>query len=400
MTIPPSIRPVPTRGLPYMPQIAHFTLTRLALNTAYRMIYPFLSIFATGLGVDLATISLVITGRSLAGVFSPFLAPVADRKGRRTGMLLGLGIFTFGMALVSVWRSLPAFFLALALTLFGINIFLPAMQAYLGDRIPYHQRGLPFALTELSWSLAFILGVPFTGFLITHLGWWAPFPLLTTLGLAAMLVTVIIVPKDTPSTSHNGSSLFSSLKPVFKSPLSLAALAMGLAVVCANETVNLVFGVWIESSFGLKIAALGAASAVIGFSELGGEIFSASLVDRLGKERSIILGLVLNIVSTLALPWLGSSLWGALAGLFFFYLTFEFTIVSILPFMTEIQPEARATLMAVNIAAFALGRMLGTLAARSTYNGSLLWNCLAAAALDLLALAALWGVQRIRKKTY
>ena len=34
-----------------------FTAIRTVLNTAHRMVYPFLSIFARGLGVDLTTMS-------------------------------------------------------------------------------------------------------------------------------------------------------------------------------------------------------------------------------------------------------------------------------------------------------------------------------------------------------
>ena len=43
----------------------------------------------------------------------------------------------------------------------------------------------------------------------------------------------------------------------------------------------------------LQIAALGAASIIIGFSELAGEGITAFLADHLGKEKTITLGLVL-----------------------------------------------------------------------------------------------------------
>jgi predicted MFS family arabinose efflux permease len=45
--------------------------------------------------------------------------------------------------------------------------------------------------------------------------------------------------------------------------------------------------------------------------------------------------------------------------LFIFYITFEFTVVSLIPLMTEILPAARATLLAFNVAAFTLGRAVG-----------------------------------------
>ena len=44
-------------------QLAIFTFTRTVFNTAYRMAYPFLGVFARALGVDIETMSLVLTVR-------------------------------------------------------------------------------------------------------------------------------------------------------------------------------------------------------------------------------------------------------------------------------------------------------------------------------------------------
>jgi DHA1 family inner membrane transport protein len=132
-------------------------------------------------------------------------------------------------------------------------------------------------------------------------------------------------------------------------------------MAASNELVNLIFGSWLESAFQVKIAALAAASAVIGVSELSGEVLVGGLVDWLGKRRAIIIGLALNGLVILVLPLIGQTLSGALVGLFFIYLTFEFTVVSSIPLMTEVMPDARATFMSIVIAAFAIGRAVGAL---------------------------------------
>ena len=80
-------------------------LLRTILNTAHRMVYPFLSVFARGLGVDIATMSLLMTVRSLLGTTSPLFAPLSDRRGRRFGMLVGVSIFTLGVGLVAIYPS-------------------------------------------------------------------------------------------------------------------------------------------------------------------------------------------------------------------------------------------------------------------------------------------------------
>jgi predicted MFS family arabinose efflux permease len=377
--------------------IPAFVATRIVLNTMVRMVYPFLPAFSRGLGVDLRVLSLALSIRSGAGVFGPFLAFIADSRGRKAGMLFGLGLYTTGAALTALWPLYPTFVITLVLTILGNFMFIPSMQAYLGDRVAYRRRGLALALTEFGWSLSFIIGVPLVGFLISRWGWIAPFPFLSAMGFLALLLLGWLLPRD-PAPAADRPSLLDNLRRVLSYSPALAGVVMGLMFSSANEVVNLVFGVWMEDSFGLKIAALGAASAVIGVSELGGESLVGVLSDRLGKARSVAAGLVLNSLAALALPWLGQSVTGALVGLFLFYITFEFALVSSIPVMTEVLPAARATLMATFIGATSLGRALGAFLAPTIFASGILSSGLAAVAFNFLALIALRFVTAYKRE--
>jgi len=108
---------------------------------------------------------------------------------------------------------------------------------------------------------------------------------------------------------------------------------------------------------------LGLASVVIGIGEAVGEGASAGLVDRLGKKTAVLGGLLLNTGAYLLLPLLSRNLMSALVGLFILLLAFEFSIVSSFPLVSELAPGARGTLMAFNVAALSMGRMLGSLTA-------------------------------------
>ena len=129
----------------------------------HRMVYPFLSTFAAGFGVGLPAISLALTVRALSGFAGPLVAPIADTRGRKIGLLLGLGLYTIGVGLMVIWPVFPVFVLTLILTNIGNLTFIPSMQAYLGDRVPYSQRGLAMAVTEMGWSLSFIINRAFGG---------------------------------------------------------------------------------------------------------------------------------------------------------------------------------------------------------------------------------------------
>ncbi len=365
----------------------------MVVNTAHRMVYPFLPVFGRGLGIDLATLSLALTTRALVGVFGPFLASVGDSRGRKAGMLFGMVLFTSGVSLVVFFPTFPAFILALVFTTLSKYTFDPSMQAYLGDRIVYRRRGLALAVTELGWSFSFILGVPVVGFLIARAGWMAPFPLLSLLGIVSLIGLFWILPRDRVP-DRDRPSLWHNLRSVFTSWPALAGLMIGMFISTGNEVINLVFGVWMEDTFGLRIAALGAASAVIGLSELGGETLVGVLVDRLGKVRSVGLGLALNCAAALGLPVLGASLPGAFVGLFLFYLTFEFTLVSTIPMMTEVLPGSRATLMATNVASHSFGRAAGAFLAAPIFGLGFYFSALATVLFNLLALVSLYLLSR------
>jgi predicted MFS family arabinose efflux permease len=375
-------------------QVAAFAVIRTIINTLHRMVYPFLAVLARGVGVDIISMSYALTARSLVGTIGPFAATVADRRGRKFGMLSGIALFTLGTAVVVFWPSFPALVISIILSTLGKYIFDPSMQAYLGDRIPYARRGRTIAVTEFGWSLAFVLGIPLMGFLIARGGWMAPFPLMAVLGVLIFAGLFWMLPRDIKPPEDN-PTLSANLRTVLTFAPALAGLAVGLFASTANEVVNLIFGVWLEDSFGLQIAALGAASAVIGLSELGGEGLVAAFVDRLGKPRAIGLGLAGNCLAAIALFFLGRTQAGALVGLFLFYITFEFTLVSVIPMMTEVLPSARATLMAFNVASLSLGRALGDLLAPRLYVWGFWSVILGAVLFNLLALLALRKVTTV-----
>ena len=373
-------------------QVTAFVIVRLVFNTFYRMIYPFLSIFAKGMGVDLRTISYAVTVRSLMGLVSPFLASVADSRGRKAGMLIGTITFTAAVFLVVFWPTFPAFFIALSLGIIGYLIFVPSLQAYLGDRVPYEKRGRVLGITEFAWSISAITGVYLVGFMIARHGWMAPFPLIAMLGALAFIFLAWMLPKD-PAPQAGKPGFLSNLRTVFTYPPALAALVMASMYTAANEVITLVYGVWVEQSFSLSIASLSATALVIGISELAGEGLVTAFTDKIGKRKALAIGIIGNCLAAISLPIIGRWLLGALIGLFLFYLTFEFTIVSGIPLMTEILPSTRATMLAAHMALIALGRSIGDLLAPTLFTQvfipGIAANALAAIAFNLLALLAL-----------
>ena len=104
-------------------ELIAFTLIRVVMNTASRMIYPFLSVFARGLGVDITVISRLVASRAIISIANPFLFPFIETRGRKFGMLLGLGLFVAAMGMVALFTSLLTLGIALILCFMGKAIF-------------------------------------------------------------------------------------------------------------------------------------------------------------------------------------------------------------------------------------------------------------------------------------
>ena len=348
-------------------QIFLFTFIRLVTSTAYRMVYPLLPAFRDGLQVSPNALILAIGSRSLVAAFlGPLFASFGDRRGRKTGMLLGMGLFILGVAVVIFWPTFPGFVTALMLTTVGKVTFDPTMQAYIADRVPYARRGVAITATELSWSAAYIVGIPLVGWVIASTNWIGPYYLLGLLAFLSTIVFYFLVPSD-PAKTEKPPTLWANFGVLFRSKGALAAMALTLSACAANELINLAFGLWLEASFELRLVALGGTAAVLGFAELSGEGLVALVTDRLGKRRAIFLGLALNCLAVVLLPFMEGSLLGAVFSLFLFYISFEFYIVSSIPLITEVLPQARTTMMAGFFTSAAIGRALASAISPTLY---------------------------------
>jgi predicted MFS family arabinose efflux permease len=296
-----------------------------------------------------------------------------------------------------VWPTFTTFFFSISLAFIGMYVYLSSTQAYISDRIREKRRGTALGLIEMGWGFSFILGMPVLGWLIDRNGWQAPFPLTAALGTLGFLLILFLVPNTKPARV-NGQNTLRNIGEVLKLPAARYGLLMSLMMISANEVINLVFGVWLEDSFGLKLAALGAASAVIGISEISGESLGGILSDKIGRKRAIVLGMGMMLTVSVLLPFLGGSEIAALTGLFFFYLSYEFTFISTIPLLTDLVPDARGTLLGANVACLSLGRMSGNLVAPFLFQIGFWANSLAAVFFVLMALLALWQVRRAQLK--
>jgi predicted MFS family arabinose efflux permease len=370
-------------------KVAGFSIVRLVMFITNRMVFPFGPAIARGLGVSLANVSWAISARSSLGVVGPLLGSIADLRGRKFAMLLGAGSFVAGVVLIALWPTYLALVIGLIISGAGNIIYDSALQAYIGDRVPYERRSFAVAITELSFSGALIVGGPFAGWLIARNGWSSPFGWLGVLGVCGFLFVLRILPHDVPA-SETRPSIKKGLREIITSAPAIAGLVTAFLMTVGYQAINTIHGAWLEADFGLSLGQLGRVSTAFGAAGIGGVILAGILPDRIGKRRAV--GLALAILSAIYLLFFLASrnFYIAIGALFLFYLAFEFGLVSLISLMTELAPGARATLMAANFSAIALGDALGVWLAPIIYQSEQIgFSTLAAVACTLIGLILL-----------
>ncbi|MBC8171718.1 MAG: MFS transporter, partial [Anaerolineae bacterium] len=299
------------------------------------------------------------------GVTSPIFGLLAERYGRKRVMM---GSLLMMSAAAGVGWLLPniAVFIVMML-LFGVGkiIFDPAMGGYIGDRVPYHKRGMAFGVMELAWAGSLIIASLGVGWLLDVSTLKTVFGALS----AGLLISAGIVffgtPADhTPKTSSSSIqaiNLKTGLRLVLGNRRARACLGYSLLVAIANEIIFINYGQFMESTFDLKLTALGLATTVIAAAEVSGEVLVIGAADRFGKRRLALIAAGVASVMYLILPMLTSSLPLALIGLFVMFFAVETSIVAAIPIYSEVLPEARSVMFSVTMGAGSIGRLIGSL---------------------------------------
>ena len=384
-TNPPSPLVVPIVGT---------TLFRLVLNTARRFVYPFAPALGRGLDVSLSAITSLIAINQVTSLLGALVGPLSDRLGYRRMMIAGMTMLGMGMLAAAIFPFYMVVLVALFLAGMGKSIFDPAVQAWAGNRVPFHRRALVVGILETSWSASTLIGIPLVAILIDRYGWRSPFLAMGVLGFTGAIALFFIVPRRKASETTRPKVSWSAYLGAYARLLShrpaLGALGYAFFVSAANDNLFVIYGAWLEKGYGLGIVALGLGTSIIGVAELLGECLTAVVADRFGLQRALVTGLGLLVLSYFALPFVDTSLSAALTGLGLLFLVFEFTIVTSLALFTELMPGFRATMISCFFATAGIGRVIGALMGGAVWQaGGILATGCVSGALTFLGLLCL-----------
>ena len=336
--------------------------TKLLVDSTTQIFNPFLHIIATGLGTDVVTLGRLLGLRSAVGMLAPFFGALADRRGYRLVIRMGLLLNAAGMLLVGISTNLWMTALGLIVAGLGVSSFIPTLQAYVSARLPYAQRARALGMVEYSWALTGIVGLSAIGWLMAITGWRTPFFILSG-GLVVMSFVFAAMPNVERPANGNAAtfvkpqgrgSFWTQTRAFFDlgahARSTYSTIFAGTLTYLAAFQIMLIYGTWLGDQYGLNAAALGTVALVLGIFDLAASVSVSLFTDRIGKRRSVLWGNGLTLLGYMLLPWLNTSVFTTVFGIALARGFFEFTIVSHFPLLSEQSPSQRGKVMTLGSA--------------------------------------------------
>jgi predicted MFS family arabinose efflux permease len=214
-------------------------------------------------------------------------------------------------------------------------------------------------MIEYSWALTGIIGLPLVGLMLQVLSWQVPLILLG-IGMTGMAIVFGAMPAAQHRTpAAPGSRPRDSLTGFFRiganARSAYAAISAAALSYFAAMQIMIAHGVWLQTQYGLSAAQLGAVAFVLGFFDLAASVTVSLYTDRIGKRRSVLIGITGSLLGYSAMPFFNFSVITATLAIAVTRMFFEFNIVSHFPLLSQQSPPQRGKLMTLGAAVSLIG---------------------------------------------
>ncbi len=113
---------------------------KLAVDTSVQLFNPFLAIIAGGLGTTVVGMGMLVSLRSIMGLFAPLFGAHSDRVGYRRTIRLALLLNAVGILIVGLSPSVFVAAVGMIVMGLGTGSFVPMLHAYLSGKLSYSRR--------------------------------------------------------------------------------------------------------------------------------------------------------------------------------------------------------------------------------------------------------------------
>lgn len=271
--------------------------------SALSSLLPTLPLYIESLGASKQQIGIVMACFAIGMlVFRPQVGILADRKGRKIVLLIGMAVAAIAPLGYLLLKSLPSLMVIRAFHGISIAAFATAYTALVGDLAPEHRRGEVIGYMSLVNPLGLALGPALGGYLQATVGYTPLFISSATLGgLGLVCILPIVNPpiiKKPQHATHNGfwRLLFS---PRVRVP-AIVLLLFGLSLGTIHTFIALyIKSIGVDLNAGLFFTAAAIASFTV-------RLFVGKASDKYGRGLFVTFSLVAYTLAMM-LIWQANS---------------------------------------------------------------------------------------------
>jgi DHA1 family tetracycline resistance protein-like MFS transporter len=273
-------------------------------NLGYAIVFPYLFFYASSLGASAFIYGLLLSSYSLMSfVFTPLIARLSDRYGRRSILLpalliSGLSYVVFGLANV-LWL------LFLARMIAGTTAAtVPVAQAYVADVTTEKQRLKYLGWTSAAGGLAFIVGQAIGGVLSGFFGYAMPSFLAAGLAFANLFSSYFLLrePACPPDELERGAFTLTMLRDTLKKGRVALLFVVYFMFFTSFVFLQAVVPPWLQTLFGFGSLQTSFLFAYIGVMSVLTQAFILPRLSRRTVNTTLALyGIILLSAGLLAL---------------------------------------------------------------------------------------------------
>lgn len=334
----------------------------LSFATVYNnlVVSPVIVEIARDMGVTVGTAGLLVTAYGIPGIVVGILAgPLSDRYGRKAFLVGGGAV----MSLLTLLGAATPAFAHLLLTRVGAGVgaavLFPNLTAAVADEFPYQQRGRAMGFVIAMNSMAPIVGVPLAGLIAGLTSWRFSFVTVGILGLIAVAIVSrsVLAGPGVRQTELGTRELFASI--LGDASVRGAVVSSLFGSVFWFAWVTYVVAFFVER-FGLSTATASLVILLTGVGIVIGSQVGGRIGDRTGHKAvvgwSILIGSVLMLIETV----LAHDLIVAIVILLLLSTVSGARFATNTVMISELAPEARGTMLAMNSSIVSVGIVAGT----------------------------------------
>lgn len=330
------------------------------------IITPILPDISDDLHVRVAVAGLLVTAYAVVGgVAAIFSGPFIDILGRKPIVVAGMATLTIATFASAGAPNFASLAIARSVAGLGVACLTPAVFAAVGDLFSYEERGKAMSWVISANTSASIFGVPAGALLSGLVSWRWTFGVL---GVVLVVFTWLIMaklPRDSraepPDRRTAARDSAGGIKSVLGDLPTMMALFSNYLSTAYWFIFTIYMGAYFRDEFGLAKWALGAMTMVMGLGVLFGSNIGGRLSDRMGK-RPIIVWCSGICAVFIALVTTASPVMAVAFVFLFTFATFSGArFASAQAVTTEMRPEMRGTVMALNASGQQWGIVTGSL---------------------------------------